>query len=318
MRECRDKPSSPFANGIAELSTTSSPCQSSVGPGRRRNLSLRQLISLGALTLASSVLLLPIRGQGPVKGPEPDPQMLEKAREYCQRLSRIPLYFVCTEQIDEREYSPPRKILGTYPSGSGRVRRESLVYDYQLVRSVGSFQEKRILLRENGRACHDENAPLKTRVFKHRFMISGPDSLLSEYGQTHHCYKLLGEENVGKEKALLIEALPIGAPQVDLLYGKVWIRKKDSAILKIEWDQHCLGGFDRVTSMAERLGGNAKPRISVVCLYGTEKNGIRFPDRLTIKEDYQSSRGILRVSETTILYKDYRFFTVETDVRFDR
>lgn len=286
--------------------------------GRRRNISLRLLISLGVLVVAALVLRLPVQAQEPASGLALDPMILEKAREYCQRLGRIPLYFVCTEQIDEREYSPPLKVLGPYPSARGRVKRQSLVYDYQLIRSGGSFQEKRTLLRENGRACHEEDAPLKTRVFKHKFMISGPDSLFSEYGQTHHRYKFLGEENVGKERALLIEALPIGAPQANLLYGKVWIRKNDSAILKIEWDQYCLGGFDRAARMAESLGGNAKPSISVVCLYGIEKNGIRFPDRLTIKEDYQSLRGILRVSETTVLYKDYRFFTVETDVRFDR
>jgi hypothetical protein len=301
-----------------KLSATSYPSQNPFGPGLGRKLASQKLMSFRVLAGLLFVIRLPMPAQEPVKGLEPNPQILEKARGYCQRLGRIPLYFVCTEQVDEREYSPPLKILGTYPSARGRMRRQALVYDYQLIRSGGSVQEKRTLLRENGRACHEENSSLKTRIFKHKFMISGPDSLLSEYGQTHHRYKLLREEDVGKEKALLIEALPIGAPEVDLLYGKVWIRKKDCAILKIEWDQNCLGGLDRIASMAESLGGSVKPRISVICTYGIEKNGIRFPDRLTIEEDYQAWNGILRVSETTVLYKDYRFFTVETDVRFNQ
>jgi hypothetical protein len=46
-----------------------------------------------------------------------------------------------------------------------------------------------------------------------------------------------------------------------------------------------------------------------------EKNGIRFPSRYFVKESYiNPSRGKLTLSETTVTYSDYKFFTVETEV----
>lgn len=58
------------------------------------------------------------------------------------------------------------------------------------------------------------------------------------------------------------------------------------------------------------------PAVSIVGHYGIEKNRIRFPDHLVIREDYRSTRGTLRVSEATVRYEDYRFFVVETEVRY--
>lgn len=68
--------------------------------------------------------------------------------------------------------------------------------------------------------------------------------------------------------------------------------------------------------MAESIGHGAEPRISIVVNYGVEKNGIRFLSNLTVHEDYASKAGVLRASETEVLYKDYKFFVVETEVRY--
>jgi len=251
---------------------------------------------------------------------DPLPQILEKTRDYCRRLATASLYFVCRERIDERQFSPPL----LFPSSAIGVRRHvtnvSLEYDYQLVRSGApneeNVEEKRTLIKENGQPRNEPNASLKTKLYKHKYLVFGSVGLLGEYWQPRHLYVYLGEDVVDKEKTFLIEASPAGPPEPDLLYGKVWVREKDFAIVKIEWDQRGLGNFGKVKQMAEMIGHGAEPRISIICLYGIEKNGIRFPDRLTTREDYDSKIGLFRVSETTVVYRDYKFFLVETKVQY--
>jgi len=280
--------------------------------GRRRVLSALVLPWAALITFAAGLAM-----SGQEQGPAPEgllPQILEKTSEYCARLERVSLDFVCREAINERQYSPPVRLFGL--GGPGHGTRVSLEYDYQLVRSGASVVEKRTLLRENGRPRNEPNAALKTKLFKHRYLVFGPVGLLGGQWQLRHSYAYLGEDTVDKEKAFVIEADPAGAEEPDLLYGKVWVRQRDFTIVKAAWDQHSLGNFEAARKMAESIGHGAEPRISIVVYYGVEKNGIRFLSSLTVHEDYDSKVGVLRASETEVLYKDYKFFVVETEVRY--
>jgi len=80
---------------------------------------------------------------------------------------------------------------------------------------------------------------------------------------------------------------------------------------------------------ADSLTGEIRPRIAsayepptVVHLYGIEKNGLRFPSETIFSQKYDSldryrPRGdSLTERCTRFTYSDYRFFTVEVDVRF--
>jgi len=273
------------------------------------------LAFLGALVLGLSG---PAVTSGPrdLQDEEILARILDKCQYYCWRLGRSSLFFICREKIDERQYAPPLQILSNVRGGAPKVTRVVLEYDYQLVGKGESIEEKRVLLRENKKPRNEPDAELKTRLYKHKFLVFGPGGLLSEYWQPRHSYRLAGEERVGKDEAYVVEALPPGTPEPDLIYGKAWVRKKDFAILKIEWDQRCLGNYDQVLAMARTIGHQAEPRLSVACTYGVEKNGIRFPDRMTIREEYWSPRGTFRVSETSIRYEDYKFFIVETEVKY--
>lgn len=273
----------------------------------------RRLLPCLGLLLFGFAQTLAVARQG-APSADPLPTILEKTTEYCRRLEKISLYFVCREEIDERQFTPPYKLFGL--GRPDRTVRVSLEYDYQLVRSAQSVEEKRTLLKENGRPRNEPDAPLKTKLYKHRNLIFGPIGLLGEYWQPRHTYRYLGEDTVDKDKAYLIEAGPSGPPEPDLLYGKVWIRKNDFAIVKIEWEQYSLDNSDAVRKMAKSIGHDAEPRISIVGTYGIEKNGIRFLSRVTVHEDYDSRAGIYRASQTEVLYRDYKFFIVETEVRY--
>jgi hypothetical protein len=244
-------------------------------------------------------------------------RILEKTEIYCRRLGKVSLDFICRERIEERLFEPPRLISAVTTSGSSRrVTSVSLEYDFQLIRKGDTIEEKRTLLREGKEPRNEPDAVLKTKIYKHKYLVFGPGGFFSEYWQPKHRYTLLGEEDVEGEKAYVIEAMPAGPVEPELIYGKAWIRKKDFAIVRIEWDQRSLGNYDNILRTAEALGRGAEPQVSVVGHYGVEKNGIRFPDRLVIHEDYRSTKGIHRYSEATVRYEDYKFFVVETEVRY--
>jgi hypothetical protein len=245
------------------------------------------------------------------------PRILEKTEAYCRRLGASSLYFVCREKIDERQYTPPLRLFSNAGGTTEpRLARIILEYDYQLIRKGGSIEEKRVLLRENKQVRNEPDTELKTKLYKHKNLVFGPGGLLSEYWQPRHAYTYLGEQKVDGDRTYVVEAAPAGSPEPDLVYGKAWVRQRDFAVVKIEWDQRCLSNFDQILAMAQRIGHQAEPRVSVSCTYGVEKNGIRFPDRLTIREEYWSTRGTYRVSETSVRYEDYKFFIVETEVKY--
>ncbi|MBP1768405.1 MAG: hypothetical protein H6P98_2520, partial [Candidatus Aminicenantes bacterium] len=57
--------------------------------------------------------------------------------------------------------------------------------------------------------------------------------------------------------------------------------------------------------------------VSLITEYGFEKNGIRFPSRDYSEEAYIKPDGKKFVrSRTSVVYKDYKFFIVETDVKY--
>lgn len=54
----------------------------------------------------------------------------------------------------------------------------------------------------------------------------------------------------------------------------------------------------------------------MVSEFQAEKNGLRFPTQLYIEEAYLDKRGRPFVrSKTTVTYKDFKFFTVEVEIK---
>jgi hypothetical protein len=276
--------------------------------------------------------------EGKEDGAVPDPPLgtdaeldliLDRCAIYCDRLSSSVLDFVCLEEVVEKIHSTkpgisyrryvsrPDGSLRTY-SGMNPVRTEkhTFVYDYQLIRKSGDVREVRTLIEENGEETREENAPLKTRSFWYRHVVLGPTGLLCREAQEKHDYELLKEAKISGERAYVIKAVPKAGVEAEHLFGKIWVRKSDFAILKIEWEQESLGNFQAARKIAQEMG--ARPEIKLVSEYAFDKNGIRFPSRYSIKELYihkRTGRRFLR-SETNVEYGDYKFFTVDTEVKY--
>ncbi len=250
--------------------------------------------------------------------------ILKKCEEYCERLNNVSLYFVCKEEIKEKIYTPSSgngNIFLGRPDPRAKklpppVEKNMYVYDYQLIKKGNSKDEQRILIEENGQEKNDLDAQLKTKRFQYKFIVFGPIGLLGQKQQKNYDYKILKNVNYKKEKAVILEASPKFPQEDDSLYGKIWIRKKDFAILKIEWEQESMRNFEIIEKLAERI--NATPLITFISEFGFEKNKIRFPNKYSVEKIYiprQGGRRFLR-SEITVVYDNYKFFTVDTKVKY--
>lgn len=272
-------------------------------------------------------ILFPSAGSGPPRtpsSPSPSseaagrdlPSILERAAEYCDRLSRAVLNFVCRERVEEWFYLATQPI-DRWAGRSFLDRRRasySWIFDYQLIREPsGEIRETRALLKKNGKDVLVPDAPLDTHVFSYAHVVMGPLGLLSRTNQALHDYTFVGEDKIGREPAVIIEAVPKPGVTVDHLFGKIWVRSTDAGILKIQWNPKSIGNYAQVEEIGR--GFKMTPAVLLTSEYAFEKNGIRFPSRYSIKELYVRPNGArYQRSETDVKYDRYKFFMVETAV----
>lgn len=257
-------------------------------------------------------------------------RILERCALYCEKLSRSVLYFVCQEKIKEELYGAAPTSVTIRRSGSsgaytfnrrafGRwpqrvTKKNEYLYNYQLNRKPNGIKERRILMKENREDRNEADSKLKTR-FRHQNIIMGPIGLLSSYWQLTHDYSIIKEGKFQGDRVYIIEATPNDISFETHLYGKIWVRKSDHSVMKIEWTQDGIEGYDFIQQIAESL--RLKPEITLIAEYAFEKNGIRFPSKYQIIEAYRDRRQRkIMFSRTTVEYEDYRFFTVETEVKY--
>jgi len=253
--------------------------------------------------------------------------ILRRAREYCRRLEIASLDFVCQEQVSEKidlsrdivqeiiEKTPDTTIYSPQAKAFLTSVRSNYLYDYQFVRKDDKISEKRTLLEENGEKKNEPEAKLKTSVFRYQDVLFGPIGLLGEKWQRCYEYEIVNRKLLNGKKTAVIQALPKPWLETKILSGKIWVREDDFSILKIEWHPKSIGHFETVKQRAENY--KATPLVTSISEYGFEKNGIRFPSRDFTEEAYLTQKGKKFVrSETTVLYLNYKFFTVETDVKF--
>ena len=256
-------------------------------------------------------------------GPPPAQTLLAAAADYCRRLQEAALYFVCKEEVRERlsraltaqagipsdmdPYGRASLSLG----GAGKIREWE--YDYQLIRKEGRTEETRTLLKENGSTKHEENAKLATVRFEHSNVVLGPVGLLSAAAQRLHDYGIVKEMEMAGEAVVVVDVRP-RSQDASSLYGKAWIRRRDGAVLRIEWEPASLGNYQEIARMASEYG--VRPKISFMSEYAFEKNGLRFPSAYSVAEDYQIAGQMAKMSKTEVTYKDYKFFLVRTEVKY--
>ncbi len=283
------------------------------------------LATLGAFVGAGSHP--PSQGQNP---PAVDlSSLLGRAAEYCRKLESAALDFVCREEVTERinlalDGPAAYKAIKSWtvldrermlaPREPPKVKM-SCIYDYQCVRSGDKIREKRTLLEENGKKKNEPNATLKTTVGTYRNALLGPVGLFSPRILNEYDYSIAGTDKFDRKPVVIVEAVPrIEALEAMNLYGKAWIDPATGDILKIEWNEKRVGNYEIFEARGKRY--DRTPRITLRSEFSAEKNGIRFPTKLFIEEAYLNKRGRAFIrSETTIIYTDFKFFTVEVEIK---
>jgi hypothetical protein len=252
------------------------------------------------------------------------PKILKAAGDYCEVVKRMALFFVCRERILEKENvlsrgRPSSRTTADAISVS-KVNRRDFVYDYQIIKKGDDVREQRTLLEENGRPRRQENADLPTLKYSGRNLVFGPVGFLSRYWQEHFDFEVNGREEVDGRAALIIRAAPKSETQENNNHGRIWVDASTFQILRIELEPQAVQGQEVELQNDFKIpgvsGASFQRRLAWVVDYSFEKNGVRFPSRQTIRESYQSDTGVRVVKREVVFdYSDYKFFTVEVDVR---
>jgi len=257
--------------------------------------------------------------------------ILTGVADYCAKLEKAALNFTCKENIAEkldsgnqvlsiavevqgrREHGRPA---GVIMVGQNELGTEnSLTYDYQLIRKDGRIQEGRILIKENDQVAHDNNDYPRTKRFYINKSIFGPIGLLGREASPLFDYRMLKEDVIGGRPTFVLDVRPKSASSGKSIYGKVWVDQKDSSVLKMDIEAESLTGYERVAADYESRG--VKPLISIEIVYGYEHNGLRYPSEITLKERYSDPKeGQINMSQLSVRYSQYKFFSVETDVKY--
>jgi hypothetical protein len=268
--------------------------------------------------------------------------VLKAGREYCRRLERAALDFVCREEVlEEMDISRDFKdedidqlpaINPGYWTGTGKDIRipstrlakrrssslkNSYLFDYQFLRQAGEITEKRVLLEKNHKKAREKEAPPATSTFQYADILLAPVRLLDERFSDFYDYRLLGENALEGAKAWVLDVIPRLAIVAVYLGGKIWISEADSSILRIDWDPATFGRYENILRRAKTY--QAQPLVTSTTEFGLQKNGIRFPSLDKTEEAYLCRDGVKFVRAVTkVVYKDYKFFTVETETEFKK
>ncbi|MCP4156142.1 MAG: hypothetical protein GY757_50950 [bacterium] len=257
--------------------------------------------------------------------------ILKKAAAYCNKLKSNVFYYFCNEKIIESvanyQSSSMSITAGGYREMSpAKAKDFQYLYEYQLIQDEKGIKETRKLLSENNKTAIGKKSQHKAQAVRNEKMVFGPLMLMMKEAQEHYIYRLLSEETINNEKVLVIDVIPHLRFHRYRLFGKVWLRASDCAILKIQWNHKYIRSFDLVRTRAANQ--KAFPAITTFTEYSVEKNGIRFPGKHYIQEAYMKAlyeeptaatpnpikgKKIVR-STVTVEYLKYRFFIVGTEV----
>jgi hypothetical protein len=251
-------------------------------------------------------------------------EILRSTGEYCERVKKIALHYICQEHVIDTEnfFQGASRAMGMQREQKAfhirRIKRQTYRYDYQLIRKGDDLLEQRILLEKNGKRKHQENADLSHLKYYSQYLIFGPVGFLSRHWQNHFMYSLIREDMIDGEPVFIIQADPNEVRLDNYNTGRIWVNK-DFQIVRLEWEPASIQNYEDEI-LISRLGPFQKKVVWTVD-YTVEKNGVRFPGRQFIQEIFfrNSENGLQQKAikrETRFEYSAYKFFVVETDVKF--
>jgi tetratricopeptide (TPR) repeat protein len=247
-------------------------------------------------------------------------QLLKQSALYCSKLEQSLFHFYCREEVYERLHYIDG--YSHYPEKPVETLRR-FDYEYQVIRDKDKITENRKPLRVDKVPFRHERPMQKPIVFDHRYLIYGPIALFGENRQSLYKYSILKEETSQGEKVMVIDVIPLYLQVPALQFGKARVKVSDGSIIGIEWNPKSIRNFQ---ALLEKTGGdNISPYLSFSLELHVVKDNVHFPSKCRIewhREKIDKTLiGIARKkgfaltgAVTDIIYKDYRFFTVGTEI----
>jgi len=266
--------------------------------------------------------------------------ILHECAEYCRKLDKAALDFICKEKIHDIYYGPDPKRNGyslwtakRHLSVNGRteigdmnvfksfwdvwkIERNQYLSDYLLVKKGQEIREKRVLLKENSRQVPSQKEYLKNPRFSGLKPFLAPGKVLGKESQELFSFSIIKDRGNLYE----IEAMPVSRYAGGIEYSRIWVDKQDFQILKMEIKGIPLEGYNEV--LEETTEHNVKPEFITTYSYKMEKRGLLFPDKVKVLVRYPSHPDETTFYKTKIKtnidYNDYQFFSVKTESDFDK
>ncbi len=260
-------------------------------------------------------------------------RILEGAAVYCEKLGTAALEFICEEKISETHYN-----FATEPKWGGivvssretgqimsqaffpqwdpqRTIRSDYVCDYLFVRRGDRVEERRVVLKDDGKKMPDRTTLLEEKRFTALNPVLAAVELLGCERQTLYNYRIIRQADFQGRNAAVLEAIPRSGNSRGVEYATVWVDSENSQILRIEVQGVPIEGYDDV--LRDSVQFRVRPYLLTAHTYEFEKNGIRFPGQSIIRVEYPR-RGEFTKDRTLKLkidmkYDKYQFFSVETD-----
>lgn len=230
-------------------------------------------------------------------------RLLEGSAKYCKRLLDASFDFICDEEVTER-------------FDTARVNK--LVYFYRLTKIDGKVDEVRSLTQQRGRRIRPDGQKTEKDGYMIERVIFGPTAMVGKGWKDYFDYRIVGEEELDGQKAVIVDVLPQQPPRINPLFGQVWINAKDYSVMKISWNPKSIEGLQQdfqVNVLERAKKDNSEPYIMSILELNVEKRGLRFPGRCYLEESYINPDGKkkIRIKRTTE-YKNYLFYSVGAEI----
>jgi TonB family protein len=267
--------------------------------------------------------------------------ILSASAEYCRKLREAALFYVCEETIREITHGlvsaerlaeialrPRDTTVQVTESADGQmtgwlVERPQIIErrradrfgyscDYQMIRRFGAIEERRIVLKANGRRIADRVELLEERRYAVLAPVVSALGLLAADRQPLFHFRISGDDKVSGRAALILDAVPKLGDADGVRSAKVWLEKGSGRVLRCEIEGVPLEGYDDVLGEAVML--NIRPRFLRTHEFETEHDGLLLPDRTEVRVEYPAlARNRWETkAKIDLAYKDFKFFTVET------
>ncbi len=292
-------------------------------------------------------------------GPEELNRVLRNTAAYCEKLKAAVFHFFCREKLHET-VEKSIKYTGDQPGGlknflkgtaqdrenqrwsslytlrranssdsyksKKRVKSNTYVNDYQIIKQNNRIREKRMTVSVNGKKLADKKAGGGTFLYSFKNAIT-PIYLFAGENQRKYRYSLSGMKNMKEGKAYIVEI-----SRKDKEGGKVavaWVDSRDFSIMKIDVLPGGIEGYDKLLNAKKNKMFDLE--VLDTHIFGYSRQGIRYPTKTRITLAYKkytksiaknskgeagkkNTGGIVSTKiDTTITYGKYLFYGVSVD-----